>query len=73
MQHGWLPISGAELSLAELFELRAFSLHLQAVSGVSKLPPLHAASWLNKNRSGRWGLSALWRGYSMQVQASGGM
>ena len=60
IQHGWPPVSGAELSLAELFELREFSLCLWAVSGVSKLPPLHAASWLNKSGSGRWGLSALW-------------
>lgn len=55
IQRGWPPVSGAEL-----FELQEFSLCLWAVSGVSKLPPLHPVSWLNKNESGRWGLSTLW-------------
>ena len=60
IQHGWPSIRGAELSPAEMLEPRAFSLYLQALSGVSKSPPLPAASWLNKSGSGRWGLSALW-------------
>lgn len=59
IQRGWTPIDGAELSLTELFELRVFSLHLQAVPGVPKLPPHHA--WLNRDRPGNWGLSVLWR------------
>lgn len=46
--------------MAELFELREFSLCLWALPGVSKFS-LHAASWLNTSGSGWWVLRALRR------------
>lgn len=66
-------INGAELSPGELFGLREFSLCLWAVSGVSKLPPFHVVSWLELEQIWKVGVECALGGYSMQVQASGGM
>lgn len=71
IQHGWPPVSGAELSLAEPYELRVlFSAPPGCFWGFQiTFPPRTALA--EQEQIWKVGVECALGGYSMQVQASG--